>query len=65
MIEKKIKYSLKKGAFNRLTEDIAPGNSGDRALCLNCWTVRGTLLQSILHISAAFQELWDDTLERK
>ena len=48
MIEK-IKYCLKKeGASNRMREDTAPGNSGDRALCSNRWTVKGTLLQNIL-----------------
>ena len=41
--EKKIKYFLKrKGASNRLREYTAPGNSGDRALCPNSWTLRGT-----------------------
>ena len=50
---------------NRLREDTAPGNSDDRALYSNRWTVRGTLLQSILDNSAVFQELWDDILERK
>ena len=43
------KFSLKRQeAANRLREDTSPGNSGDRALCLNCWTVRGILMQSIL-----------------
>ena len=43
------KYSLKgQEASNRLREDNALGNSGDRALCSNCWTVRGTLIQNIL-----------------
>ena len=46
---KKVKYSLKREcAFNRLTEDIAPGNSGSRTLRSNRWVARGTLLQSIL-----------------
>ena len=31
-----------------MREDTAPGNSGDRALCSNRWTVKGTLLQNIL-----------------
>ena len=34
-----------------MREDTAPGNSGDRTLCSNLW--------------AAFQELWDGTLEEK
>ena len=60
------KYSLKsQEASNRLKEDTAPGNSVDRALCSNRWTVRGTLLQSILDNWAVFQELWDDILEGK
>ena len=60
------KYSLKRQeASNRLREDTTPGNSGDRALCSNRWTVRGTLLQSILDNWAVFQELWDDILEGK
>ena len=43
------KYTLKnKEASIRLREDAAPGNSGDRTLCSNRWTVGGTLLQSIL-----------------
>ena len=58
---KKSNTLKKEGASNRLREDTAPGNSGDRALCLNCWTVR----ESILDISAVFQELWDETLEGK
>ena len=40
--------SKKARIFHRLREDTAPRNSGDRALCSNRWTVRGTLLQSIL-----------------
>ena len=45
MIEKKNQIlSKKEGASNRLRQNTAPGNSSDRALCLNCWTVRGTLL---------------------
>ena len=60
------KYSLKRQeASNRLREDIAPGNSGDKALRSNCWTYRGTLLQSILDNWAVSQELWDDILEGK
>ena len=60
------KYSLKsQEASNRLKEDTAPGNSVDRALCSNRWTVRETLLQSILDNWAVFQEIWDDTLEGK
>ena len=44
-----IKYSLKReGASNRLREDTAPENTGDRALWSNRRTVRGTLLQTIL-----------------
>ena len=63
---KKIKYSLKReGVSNRLGKDTGPGNSGNRALCSNRWTVRGTLLQTILDNWAVFQELWDDTLEGK
>ena len=63
---KKIKYSLKKeGASNRLREDTAPGNSGGRALCSNRWSVRGTLLKTILDNWHVFQELWDDILEGK
>ena len=31
-----------------MTEDIAPGNSGNRTLRSNRWVARGTLLQSIL-----------------
>ena len=46
---KKIKYSLKREvASNRLRQDTAPGNSNDRPLCSNCWTVKGALLQTIL-----------------
>ena len=46
---KKINYSLKtEGTSNRLRENTAPGSSGDRALCSNCYTVRETLLQRIL-----------------
>ena len=63
---KKIRYYLKReGASNRLTEDTAPGNSGERALHSNRWTVRGILLQTILDNWAVFQELWDDILEEK
>ena len=44
-----IKQSLKREeASNRLREDTAARNSGDRGLCSNHWTVRGTLLQSVL-----------------
>ena len=57
-LQKKIKYSLKReGASNRLREDTAQGNSGNRALWSNRWTVRGTLLQSVVHNWAVFQEL--------
>ena len=45
----KIKCSLKReGASNRLRKDAASGNISDRALCSSRWTVRGTLLQTIL-----------------
>ena len=46
-----------------MREDTGPGNSGDTALCLNRWTVRVALLQSILDNLAVFQELRDDILE--
>ena len=48
MMEKNQTLSKKEGASNRLREDTAPGNSGDRELSSNRWTVRGTLMQSIL-----------------
>ena len=53
------------GASNRLREKTAPGNSGGRELCSNLWTVRGTLLQTILDNWTVFQDLWDDILEGK
>ena len=60
------KYSLKRQeASSRLREDTAPGNAGDRALCSNCWTFRGTLLQRTLNNWSLFQEWWDDILEGK
>ena len=60
---KKIQYSLKReGTSNRLREDIALGESGDRELHWNHWTFTGTLLQTILHNWAAFQEMWDENL---
>ena len=34
---------------------MAPGNSGDRALGLNRWTVRRALLQIILDIGLSFK----------
>ena len=40
--------SKKAESFHTLREDTGPRNSGDRTLCSNRWTVRGTLLQSIL-----------------
>ena len=69
-LRKTIKYSLKReGAFNRLREHTASGNStlctGDSTLCSNCWAVRGTLLQSILDNWAVFQELCHGILEGK
>ena len=48
-----------------MREDTAPGNSSDRALCSNRWTVRGTLLQTISDNWAVFQELRNDILEEK
>ena len=48
-----------------MRKNTASGNSGDRALCSNRWTVRGTLLQSILDSWAVFQDLSDDILEGK
>ena len=43
-----IKQSLKREeASNRLREDTAARNSGDRGLSSGRWTVRGTLLQSV------------------
>ena len=61
-----LKYSLKRGvASNRLREDTAPGNSGDRALCSNGCTVRGTLLIIILDNWAVFHQLWVGILEGK
>ena len=48
-----------------MREDTAPANSGDRALCSNRGTVRGTLLQTILDNGAVFQELRDDISEEK
>ena len=63
---KKINYSLKtEGTSNRLREDTAPGSSGDRVLCSNRYTVRETLLQSILGNWSVFQESWDGILEGK
>ena len=58
---KTIKYSLKRErGSNRLREDTATGNSGDRALCSNCLSVRGALLQAILNNWAVFQDFWDE-----
>ena len=60
IIEKNPKYSLKRErAFNILREDTAPGS------CPNRWTVRETLLQSILDNWAVFQDMWDGTLDGK
>ena len=43
-IIKKSNSLKREGPSNRLREDTGPGNSGDRVLCSNHWTVRGTLL---------------------
>ena len=32
-------YAQREGGFNRLGEDTAPGNSGNRILCSNSWTI--------------------------
>ena len=48
-----------------MRKDTALGNSGDRVLCWNRWTVRGHLLQSILDNWAVFHEMWDGILEGK
>ena len=62
----KIKCSLKReGASSRLRRYTASGNIGDRALCSNWWTVRGTLLRTILENWVVFQEFWNDILEWK
>ena len=60
------KYSLKRQEdSNRLRENTAPGNVGDRVLYSNRWTFRGTLLQSTLDNWAVFHKLWDYFLEGK
>ena len=72
-LNKLIKYSIDKisntlkgeDTLNSLREDTAQRKSGDRTLWSNCWAVRGTLLQSIVDNSVAFQELWDRILEAK
>ena len=48
-----------------MREDTTPGNSGNRALFSNRWTLRGTLLHTILNNWAVFQGLWVDILEEK
>ena len=64
--KKKSKYFLKREeGFNRLREDTALGNFGDRALCSSHYAIRGTMLQGILNNCAAFQELWDVILGGK
>ena len=60
--------SKRQEASNRFRETLPKHwtrNYGDRALCSNRWTVRETLLQSILDNWAVFKELWDDILEGK
>lgn len=48
-----------------MREDTAQGNSGDKTLCSNRWTVRGTLLQRILYHWDVFQELFGEILDGK
>ena len=51
------------GASSRLRKDNAAVNFGDTILCLNFWTVRGVLSQSILDNWAVTQELRDAILK--
>ena len=48
-----------------MREDTAQGNSGDRTLYSNRWTVREALLKSILGKWSDFQELWNRILKGK
>ena len=48
-----------------MREDTAQGNSGDKTLCSNRWTVREALLKSILGKWPVFQGLWNKILKAK
>ena len=48
-----------------MRQDTVPGSSDDRVLHSNHWTVRETLLQSILNNWDVFQDLWDRVLGGK
>ena len=64
-IEKKSNTLLKgEWVFNKL-KDTAQGNSGDRILFQNRWTVSGASLRNILGNWAVSQELCDGILERR
>ena len=61
--KKVIDSPKRKGASSRLRKDNAAGTFGDTTLCPNCWTVSGTLSQSILYNRAVSQELQDAILK--
>lgn len=62
-IIKLVKYSPRRqNAFNKLKEELSPGNPGVRALCPTRWTVRADSMESIVRNYAVLQELWDEAV---
>ena len=54
------KYSRhRQGAFNKLKDEMSPGNPGVHVSCPTRWTVPANSIEIIVHNSSVFQELLD------
>ena len=62
-ITKLIKYSPRKqSTFNKLKDEMSPGNPGVRVLCPTRRTVQAVSMESIIRNYSVLQELWDEVV---
>jgi len=62
-VTKLVKYSPRRqNAFNKLKEELSPGNPGVRTLCPTRWTIRADSMESIIQNYSVLQELWDEAV---
>ncbi len=62
-ITKLVKFSPRRdNLFNKLKNEMSPGNPGIRVLCPTRWTVRAESIDSIVRNYSVLQELWDESV---
>ncbi len=62
-ITKLVKFSPRRdNLFNKLKNEMSPGNPGIRVLCPTRWTVRAESMDSIVRNYSVLQELWDEAV---